>query len=61
MLQKVSLKVKFSDTDIFSHPTSYYPGVSVFTKGNMLLLEKEGSSTEVAKITHDDQSIKVNE
>ena len=43
--------MKFSNTDIFSHPASYYPGVSVFTGGKVLLLEEEESHTELAEIT----------
>lgn len=43
--------MRFSNTDMFSHPTSYYPEISVFSKGKVLLLEKEGSNPELAKTT----------
>lgn len=41
LLQKLSLKMDFSNTDTFSHPISYYPGASVFTENNVTRWEKQ--------------------
>ena len=41
LLQMLSLKMDFSNTDTFSHPISYYPGVRVFTENNVTRREKQ--------------------